>query len=583
MSVRFLSACACLVLAAGSVPARASTPPPSYPRVYSVPDLVFPFEEGPPPGSLPDKPGEARCNPAGSTKTCEGELIQLITSTVCPRSWLALGGDGTITYFPLGNALVVNQTPEVQAQVADLLANLRRLQDVNVEVELRFVAVPPATLNRLRLERAGVGKEVPRVTFLDTNQLRRFLEAVQADPKARVMQAPRLTMRNGRRAVFEVPGAASGLPATPPYLLAGHTVPPAVQVAVLPLVSADNRRVTLNVQARLGEALFAPGIPAGNPANALTVKKTITVPNGATVLLDTGTRQVPSCASRQTKTQPPDLLSQPGFGLAFYRPENAPELEHGLILATPHILKTQEKEQKAPAALPPHSPRTAQAKPAPSEAPAAVKAPQGKVLFVSKKRFRLHYSLENTCAEDVDHVEVWWTRDGKAWRRHELTVPPTGLAPITVQREGRYGFTLRPVSVGGLAEDEPHGCTAPQVWVEVDQTPPEVKLQGVMVRHNPAGDGELRVRWTASDKWLKALPITVSFGRSPNGPWTVLAGDLENSGAFSCSTHGLPPEFFIRVEARDEAGNVGVAASKEPIKLELKLPRVRILGVVAQE
>ena len=50
-------------------------------------------------------------NAEGST--LERELIRLITSTIKPDSWSALGGEGSIEYFPLGMALVINQSPEV--------------------------------------------------------------------------------------------------------------------------------------------------------------------------------------------------------------------------------------------------------------------------------------------------------------------------------------------------------------------------------------------------------------------------------------------------------------------------------------
>jgi hypothetical protein len=40
-----------------------------------------------------------------------------------------MGGEGTIDYFPLGNALVVNQTAAVHEQIAELLAALQRTVD----------------------------------------------------------------------------------------------------------------------------------------------------------------------------------------------------------------------------------------------------------------------------------------------------------------------------------------------------------------------------------------------------------------------------------------------------------------------
>jgi hypothetical protein len=56
-------------------------------------------------------------------------LRRVITSSIEPKTWNDMGGSGTIDYFPPKKALVINQTPDVQEQVVDLLAALHRLQD----------------------------------------------------------------------------------------------------------------------------------------------------------------------------------------------------------------------------------------------------------------------------------------------------------------------------------------------------------------------------------------------------------------------------------------------------------------------
>jgi type II secretory pathway component GspD/PulD (secretin) len=71
-------------------------------------------------------------------------LIRLITSTVAPESWSEVGGQGTIQYYPLGLALVVNQTQDIQEQIIDLLTALRRLQDLEVAIEMKLVSVSEA-------------------------------------------------------------------------------------------------------------------------------------------------------------------------------------------------------------------------------------------------------------------------------------------------------------------------------------------------------------------------------------------------------------------------------------------------------
>jgi type II secretory pathway component GspD/PulD (secretin) len=73
--------------------------------------------------------------------TTEDTLIKLITNTVAPQSWSDMGGPGTIDYYPNTMALVINQTPDIQDQIAELLEALRRLQDQEVAVEIRFITI----------------------------------------------------------------------------------------------------------------------------------------------------------------------------------------------------------------------------------------------------------------------------------------------------------------------------------------------------------------------------------------------------------------------------------------------------------
>jgi type II secretory pathway component GspD/PulD (secretin) len=84
-----------------------------------------------------------------ASKTNEEMLIKLITNTIAPKSWGEQGGPGTIEYFPLTMSLVINQTPDIQDQVADLLAALRRLQDQEVAVEVKFISIAEDFFERI--------------------------------------------------------------------------------------------------------------------------------------------------------------------------------------------------------------------------------------------------------------------------------------------------------------------------------------------------------------------------------------------------------------------------------------------------
>jgi type II secretory pathway component GspD/PulD (secretin) len=109
-------------------------------------------------GSMSNPGGGFASDPSGGsnvqvakqhTQTHEAMLIKLITSTIAPRSWADQGGPGTIDFHPLTNALVINQTPDIQDQVQDLLNALRRLIDQEVAVEVKFISIAEDFFERI--------------------------------------------------------------------------------------------------------------------------------------------------------------------------------------------------------------------------------------------------------------------------------------------------------------------------------------------------------------------------------------------------------------------------------------------------
>ena len=59
-------------------------------------------------------------------------LIKVITTAVEPESWNALGGRGSVEYFPVGLSLVIRQTAPVHEQVTMLLDELRKAKGESV-------------------------------------------------------------------------------------------------------------------------------------------------------------------------------------------------------------------------------------------------------------------------------------------------------------------------------------------------------------------------------------------------------------------------------------------------------------------
>ena len=88
---------------------------------------------------------------AGGGQADFQSLIDLIQNTVAPQSWNTVGGQGAIQPFATNLSIVVSQTQEVHEEIADLLEQLRRLQDLQVTIEVRFIR-----LNDTFFERIGV-------------------------------------------------------------------------------------------------------------------------------------------------------------------------------------------------------------------------------------------------------------------------------------------------------------------------------------------------------------------------------------------------------------------------------------------
>ncbi len=80
-------------------------------------------------------------------------LIDLIVSTVEFDSWMENGtGEGEIQPFPTNLSLVVSQTQRVHEQIADLLEQLRRLQDLQVTIEVRFIRLTDSFFEQIGID-----------------------------------------------------------------------------------------------------------------------------------------------------------------------------------------------------------------------------------------------------------------------------------------------------------------------------------------------------------------------------------------------------------------------------------------------
>ncbi len=251
----------------------------------------------------------------------------------------------------------------------------------------------------------------------------------------------------------------------------------------------------------------------------------------------------------------------------------------------------------APPILPPGDPLPA-AKPETVgmsvPAPAShLPAPQ----VINVTSFRLAYEVEDKGASGVGKAEIWVTRDeGRTWRQWTVIDKPESPLVVNLAKptagepvEGIYGIKVVLQSGAGLSRETPKAGDAPDLRVDVDVTPPIVKIFAPLP--DSTQKDTMVLRWQAVDRNLSNDPITLEWSDSAKGPWIPVAAAegiagtarrLANSGSYAWK---LPANFpthkvYLKVTARDTAGNLAEATTSEPILVDLNKPSAVKLNIV---
>jgi hypothetical protein len=92
--------------------------------------------------------------------------------------------------------------------------------------------------------------------------------------------------------------------------------------------------------------------------------------------------------------------------------------------------------------------------------------------------------------------------------------------------------------------------------------------------------GKLDITWQADDPNLGSRPVTLSIGDRPDGRFTPIATAIPNTGHFLWEYDPRSPrQIYLRLEVRDDAGNIGIDQLTEPIKVEGLEPKAQIRGI----
>lgn len=201
---------------------------------------------------------------------------------------------------------------------------------------------------------------------------------------------------------------------------------------------------------------------------------------------------------------------------------------------------------------------------------------------VNTRKFQIGYAVDEVGPSGVQSVEMYITEDGgRKWFKYGND--PDVQSPFTVEvpRDGMYGFTIRVRSGVGLAADPPYPGDRPAVVVTVDSTPPSIALMPPQ-QGQGAALNRILLRWKVTEDNPADQPILLSYAADPNGPWTPIGSWQADAGSYVWTVGpGTPSRLFVRLTARDAAGNVNATETPQPVLVDLTRPTARIVDVEA--
>jgi hypothetical protein len=224
-------------------------------------------------------------------------------------------------------------------------------------------------------------------------------------------------------------------------------------------------------------------------------------------------------------------------------------------------------------------PSSSEIMPAPQPAESVEPPTAQRPRLTNSRRFSLDYDVQTVGPEGLSAVELWGTSDGgRTWTKWGVDPDKASPFDVEVNHEAVYGFRIVVVGKNGLATTTPQAGEAADIWVGVDLTRPTAKLTGAMYGQGEAA-GKLDIRWQASEQNLGSRPISLAIGDRPDGPFTPIAAGLPNTGQYFWEYDPRSPrQIYLRLEVRDEAGNVAIDQLSEPIKVEGLEPKGQIRG-----
>lgn len=206
----------------------------------------------------------------------------------------------------------------------------------------------------------------------------------------------------------------------------------------------------------------------------------------------------------------------------------------------------------------------------------------GRFRAVKSHRFEINYRVDDVGPSGVSAVELFVTQNnGQKWFKYGDDLDKQSPFVVEVPEDGLYGFAIRVRSGAGLADDPPQPGEEPSVVIVVDRTPPQVQL--LPIQQGAGGQmNKIAISWRMADENPSDKPVSLAYSANPNGPWERICDWQPDTGNYVWNVgQGVPSRFYVRLVARDAAGNHSFVDTPQPLLVDLSKPTARIVDVEA--
>lgn len=334
----------------------------------------------------------------------------------------------------------------------------------------------------------------------------------------------------------------------------GRPLPPPVGAAVADIHGNGTSNPLPQSPPGAPAPLTMPPQPGAMPA-PLTQTVPPTIPDTYTYSNPSTGSGIPSMAGANTlhgNSQPDRLQGRPGIG------QSSPDWRDQFVSATPGTAGTTE--------IPTHR---------------QIRESIGHRV-VKSRQFEIDYRVDDIGPSGVSTIELFVTQDeGNKWYRYGVDEDRISPFVVDVPADGVYGFSMRAVSGAGQSDDPPQPGSSPDVVIVVDSSPPVVQLFPLR-QGQGANSNRILITWQVADQKLADRPIALSYSTHPQGPWQQITGWEPNDGEYIWQVGtDVPPKIFVRIVARDAAGNMARVDTPQPVLVDLAKPTARIVDVGA--